>query len=79
LASIRPEVTGRSGLSGDLLPDRLVAARYKVTTRTIDRWDQQPELGFPRALRINNRKYRRVNELARWERQRVAERKGDAA
>jgi hypothetical protein len=49
----------------------LVAERYKVTSRTLDRWDRQPDLKFPRAFRINNRKYRRVNELEAWERQRA--------
>jgi hypothetical protein len=57
-------------LSG-LLPDPRVAARYQVTPRTIDNWDRQPELNFPKAVRINNRKYRRVAELESWERQRV--------
>lgn len=57
----------------ELLPDPLVAKRYKVTLRTIDRWDRQPDLGFPPALRINNRKYRRINQLEIWERQHVAE------
>jgi hypothetical protein len=59
--------------SSDLLPDPKVAERYKVTPRTIDRWDHQPDLGFPPALRINNRKYRRVSQLEIWERQRIAE------
>jgi hypothetical protein len=62
--------------SSDLLPDPLVADRYKVTPRTIDRWDRQADLGFPPALRINGRKYRRVNQLEIWERQRVASKAG---
>jgi hypothetical protein len=57
----------RSGL----LPDPLVADRYQVTDRTISRWDTQPELGFPKAIRINNRKYRRLSELEDWERERA--------
>jgi hypothetical protein len=58
--------------SNDLLPDPGVARRYRVTSRTIDRWDRQPGLGFPKAIRINNRKYRRLAELETWERGRVA-------
>jgi hypothetical protein len=55
----------RSGL----LPDPRVADRYRKTTRTIDNWARQPALGFPRAVRINGRKYRRIAELEAWERQ----------
>ena len=57
----------------DLLPDPQVAQRDKVTPRTINNWDRQPELGFPPAVRINGRKYRHLHELESWERQRVAE------
>ena len=66
---------------GDLLPDPLVAERYKVTPRTIYRWDQQSDLDFPRPIFINGRKYRRVNQLENWERQHVAGRRleGSAA
>ena len=59
--------------SSDLLPDPLVAERYKVTPRTLHRWDRQPDLGFPPPLRINRRKYRRIYQLEDWERGRVAE------
>jgi hypothetical protein len=60
--------------TSDLLPDPLVAERYKVTSRTICRWDGQAELGFPKAIRINGRKYRHLHELENWERERVAAR-----
>jgi hypothetical protein len=62
--------------SSNLLPDPLVAERYQVTPRTIHRWDRQPELGFPQPLLINGRKYRRLNQLESWERQRVADKVG---
>jgi hypothetical protein len=55
-----------------LLPDPRVAARYDVTPRTIDNWDRQPALNFPKPIRINRRKYRRLNELENWERERAA-------
>jgi predicted DNA-binding transcriptional regulator AlpA len=58
----------RSGL----LPDPLVADRYQVSSRTIDYWDRKADLGFPRPIRINNRKYRRLSELEAWERNRAA-------
>jgi len=56
--------------SADLLPDPRVALRYHVSPRTLYRWDEQPELGFPKPIRINRRKYRRVKQLEIWERQR---------
>jgi hypothetical protein len=57
--------------SSGLVPDPRVAARYQVTPRTIDRWDRQPGLNFPKAVRINGRKYRHLHELETWERGRV--------
>jgi hypothetical protein len=61
-----------------LLPDPKTAGRYDVTTRTLARWDTNPALGFPAPIIINNRKYRRLSELVRWERARAAD-KGAAA
>ena len=58
--------------STDLLPDPQVAQRYNVSPRTLYRWDERPGLGFPKAIVINGRKYRRVEQLENWERQRVA-------
>lgn len=52
--------------SNRLLPDRLVALRYSIVSRTISRWDKNPELGFPKAIRINQRKYRSEAELDAW-------------
>ena len=57
--------------AGDFLPDPQVAQRYNVHLRTIIRWDKQPALGFPKPIRINGRKYRRVEQLENWERQRA--------
>ena len=59
-------------VSTGLLPDSQVAQRYKVDPRTIARWDQRPELGFPKPVRINARKYRSIEQLENWERSRAA-------
>jgi hypothetical protein len=58
-------------VSSGLLPDSQVAQRHKVDPRTIARWDQRPELDFPKPFRINNRKYRSIEQLEIWERARV--------
>jgi hypothetical protein len=49
-----------------------VARRYTKTRRTIERWERDPELNFPKPLIIRGRKYRDEAELAAWERARVA-------
>lgn len=54
--------------STDLLPRRLVAERYNVTTRTVCRWENDPDLGFPRPIEINTRRYYRAAELTAWDR-----------
>jgi hypothetical protein len=59
------------------LPDALVRQRYGVSDMTIQRWDADPELGFPKALRINGRRYRDEAELEAWERSLAA--KGKAS
>jgi len=62
------------GSPDDLIPDRKVAKRYDVTTRTLPRWDDNDELDFPRPIVINGRKYRRRSELEQWERSRAVAR-----
>jgi predicted DNA-binding transcriptional regulator AlpA len=56
-----------------LLPERQVAERYGVSTMTLWRWDHDPELRFPPAIRIRKRIYRDLDELDEFdERQRKA-------
>jgi hypothetical protein len=57
--------------SGRMLPTRVVCKRYDVCTRTIERWVQQPSLGFPRPAIINRRKYFSEAELIEWDRSRA--------
>jgi hypothetical protein len=52
----------------DLLPDRLVAERYDCTVRTLERWDEDPELGFPPPIYVRRRKFRELSKLEAWER-----------
>jgi hypothetical protein len=51
-----------------LLADRLVAERYDVTVRTLERWDQKPELGFPPPVYIRRRRFREIENLDAWDR-----------
>jgi hypothetical protein len=51
-----------------LLADSQVAARYGICVRTLERWSERPDLGFPTAVRINRRRYRALAALEAWER-----------
>jgi hypothetical protein len=51
-----------------LLPDRLVAERYDVTVRTLERWDEKTELGFPKPVYVRRRRFRVIDKLDEWDR-----------
>jgi hypothetical protein len=57
-----------------LIPDVEVCARYRIHTSTLRNWDLNADLGFPKPIRINNRKFRDEAELAKFDRARAAER-----
>jgi predicted DNA-binding transcriptional regulator AlpA len=57
-----------------LVPDAEVCSRYGIHVSTLRNWDQDPDLGFPRPIRINNRKFRDEGELERFDKARAAER-----
>ena len=62
-----------------LLSEKRVAERYDVSTRTLIRWDETPELQFPPPILINRRRYREMAKLEKWEKlnaQRAAQREG---
>jgi hypothetical protein len=61
------------------IPDPKVAVRYGVDPRTIARWDATPRLNSPTAIRIRNRKYRDLEALEQFERERVARAAQDAS
>jgi hypothetical protein len=51
-----------------LIPDRIVAEqRYFKSTRTLRRWEDDPELGFPPAIYIRGRRYRDAAALDAWD------------
>ena len=59
----RPQLTKPDGL----LPDRAVADRYGVSTRTLARWDKS-DLNSPPPIIIRGRRYRSPPALAAWDR-----------
>jgi len=54
----------RSGLA----PDSMIARHFNIHVKSLARWDRRPELGFPPAVKINGRKYRRWDEIRAFER-----------
>jgi hypothetical protein len=56
------------------LPAKVVARRYGVVVRTIDRWLADPNLEFPKPEVVNHRRYWWVNKLRRWDRARIRQR-----
>jgi predicted DNA-binding transcriptional regulator AlpA len=54
-----------------LVPTRKVAARYNSSTRTIERWEADPTLDFPRPLKIKRRKFWREADLDRFDKGRA--------
>ena len=50
-----------------LLPERKVAERYEVSTRTLIRWDEVG-LGFPPPVFIRRRRYRSIAALDKFDR-----------
>jgi excisionase family DNA binding protein len=46
-----------------------VAERYGVVVMTIDNWAADPNLGFPRSIRIGRNRCFEASELDAWDRQ----------
>src|SRR5262245_35685812 len=49
------------------ITDAEVARRLNVTTRTLVRWDETPELNFPPVIVVRKRRYRKIADLDAWE------------
>jgi hypothetical protein len=54
------------------LSRRQQAERYGKSTKTIERWGDNPSLGFPAEIDVNGHKYRALSKLEAWERKRAA-------
>ena len=57
---------------GPYLPKPKVAERYRTTSRTVERWRGDPDLGFPQPININGYLYFSEPELIAWEQSRTA-------
>jgi len=56
---------------GRFLTGPQVQQRYGISEMTMWRWEQNPELNFPKPMRVGRRKFYREDELTTWERERV--------
>jgi hypothetical protein len=54
------------------LSRRKQAERYDKSNKTIERWGDDPALGYPPEIDINGRKFRKLSDLEVWERKRAA-------
>lgn len=50
------------------IPGPHVDRRYKVCSRTRNRWKKDPKLGFPQPMIINNREFYEEDELDEFDR-----------
>jgi predicted DNA-binding transcriptional regulator AlpA len=63
--------TNRPEISGQKIGTTALAARFDVCTRSIDRWLDDPDLGFPQPIYINRRRFWDLAEIESWERNRA--------
>jgi predicted DNA-binding transcriptional regulator AlpA len=49
-----------------------VDRRYDISPMTRWRWQRKQELGFPKPMMVNGRKYWSLRSLEEWERSRAA-------
>jgi predicted DNA-binding transcriptional regulator AlpA len=61
MSTIRAEITGRK------VGIKELTERYGVVPRTVDRWLADADLGFPKPLVINGRRYWALSEIEQWE------------
>ena len=47
----------------ELVSRKTVAGEFDSCTKTIDRWEDDPRLGFPKSVLINRRRFWRRSEL----------------
>jgi hypothetical protein len=75
--TVKPDASSEDD---DLIPDVIVAKqRYQVHLVTLARWDANPAMGFPPAIKINGRKYRRRGDLRAFEKRNVVRRASEVA
>jgi hypothetical protein len=56
-----------------LQPRRITAKeRYHVSVRTIERWEADPRLNFPRSVQIRGNAYDNIEKLDTWDREMAA-------
>lgn len=50
----------------ELIPDPQLAKKLGKSLRTLARWDEKPEMGFPKPIILGRYKHRRVAEVDAW-------------
>jgi predicted DNA-binding transcriptional regulator AlpA len=55
----------------DLIPKPTVAREFNVSGRTVSRWMEDKDLGFPAPIRLRNRLYFARSALEEWKANRI--------
>ncbi len=55
----------------DLIPKPAIARELGVSSRTVSRWMEDQNLGFPKPLRLRNRLYFARTALEEWKANRI--------
>ena len=55
------------GTQERLLPARQIWEHFGICSRTLSRWLAQGDLGFPRPIFVNGRRYWRLAEIEAWD------------
>ena len=73
LPKAKPPLRNDLPVAPRYLTESQAAARYCVNPRTLRRWDENPEIGFPPPVLVRKRRFREVAGLEAWERQQAAQ------
>ncbi len=50
----------------DLIPTTTVCQQLRVCSKTLERWEKDPSLNFPKPIRIKTRRYWLEGDIQKW-------------
>ena len=50
----------------DLIPTTTVCQQLRVCAKTLERWEKDPSLNFPKPIRIKTRRYWVEGDIQKW-------------
>lgn len=61
-----------SSKDAEYIPASVVVERFHITNKTLRSWLARDDLGFPVAMKIGKRRYFRIGDVMKWEREQAA-------